>query len=167
MSSFKRKVKVTDTGNVSKGTVSNEGAQESQKNVEIPELVSVDITGIKPWIHNGQSIVSTGHRQLDELIGGGIPLGTINLYLLESCSTYGQTLVNYNIAESVSHNHTTLLIYNDGFEAESLLKSIPYNGTIGSAANQGETEEDNEAAEKADHGLKIAWQYEKYLRKSR
>lgn len=162
MSSFKRKIKkeVPLEGNDGGSEVKGDS---KEVNLPLEEEGNIEISGIKPWIHNGQSIVSSGHRQLDDLIGGGIPVGTLNLYAFEEGSTYSQQLMYYNLAESVSHNHCTLVVLNDGYDAENILKSIPYNSSIGKDEKSDADKEKEKTNEQADWGLKIAWQYEKYL----
>jgi hypothetical protein len=39
--------------------------------------------GVKPWINCGLGLVSTGLRELDSYLGGGLSLGTMNLLVLD------------------------------------------------------------------------------------
>jgi hypothetical protein len=176
MSSFKRKIKketVEKQEDITAQVVANqENPYESSTT-----SVTIEISGTKPCIHNGQCIVSSGHRQLDDLISGGIPVGTLNMYSYDEVSTYCQTLLSYNVAESLSHDHHTLLILRDSNEADMFLKAVPYNSKIGKEVNEDvegtadntslqEKEKDSgEVSNGGDWGLKIAWQYSKYLSK--
>jgi elongator complex protein 4 len=159
MSSFKRKVKVSTT----EAPTEQKKESADANTPSVPEEEVQEISGTKPWIHNGQCIVSSGHRQLDDLMGGGIPVGTMNLYTYDEGSTYCQQLHLYNLAESISHNHRTLVIAIDNLEAESILKSIPYNSSIGRSDEKPENESKDANQSSENWGLKIAWQYQKYL----
>lgn len=90
---------------------------------------SQDVSGVKPSVNTGLGIVSSGNKQLDDLIGGGIALGTITLLETDSFTAYGETLLLYGLSESLSHFQPTLLINEDA--AIRLTSSLPYNQTIG------------------------------------
>ena len=119
---------------------------------------NVTVTGVKPWVNTGLGIVSSGNKQLDELIGGGCALGTMTFVESDSFSNYGETLALYSLAESISHKHSVLLVSEDNIEAERLMAALPYNQTIDRAGNAA-------IVEKADaNKLTIAWQYGKYIK---
>ncbi len=190
MSSFKRKAKPSTidsptspieiiTEPVEPGKVANESTSE----VLVSHPVINSVTGWKPWVHTSFGIISSGHRQLDELVGGGIPLGTSTLYLTENYSAFGQTLFAYNLAEGLSHGHENLVVVNNGHEAEKLLRILPLNLNLDKiTSNNAVTVVQNFECEEpkteklsssenlhsatkgqSDFNLKIAWQYEKYL----
>jgi hypothetical protein len=174
MSSFKRKVK-KESDDKQQSSISQVTANDGNQFESSSISAVMDISGTRPWIHNGQCIVSSGHRQLDDLIGGGIPVGTVSMYSYDEVSSYCQTLLSYNIAESLSHDHHTFLILRDSNEADMLLKAVPHNSKIGKQGSNEDVEdskENNKAQKDAsqvtgggDWGLKIAWQYSKYLSK--
>jgi len=87
------------------------------------------IRGTKPWINN-QVLVSSGHRELDGLIGGGHALGTSLLIELDTFSGYGDTLFGYSVAESLSAGFTTLLLCATKEDGEALVRALPYNTTL-------------------------------------
>lgn len=157
MSSFKRAVKAPSSG-------PSAGVSETVTESASPETDNVVITGVKPWVNTGLGIVSSGNKQLDELIGGGSALGTLTLIESDSFSNYGETLALYGLAESISHKHPILLVSEDHIESERIMAAIPYNQTIGSTSGSGEnifpTAESTEA-----NKLTIAWQYGKYIKK--
>lgn len=67
------------------------------------------LTGSKVWLH-GMSLVSTGLRQLDEVCGGGLLLGSVLLLGEEEAhSSYSEYIFRYGIAESISNGCATLL----------------------------------------------------------
>lgn len=145
MSSFKRKVKPEETE-------VGQSVQNSVKNVEL------SISGVKPWVNTGLGIVSTGLRQLDELLGGGLPLGTTVLHMNDSYSGFGQSIVGYCCAESISHAQNTAILSMRAEDALAFRSSLPFNRHL-----DPEPEPEKEPA--PSFGLTIAWQYEKYISK--
>ena len=61
--------------------------------------------GWKPSVNNSLGMVSCGHKQLDDLLGGGLNLGTIMMINSDIHSNHADTLINYIIAESLSMGH--------------------------------------------------------------
>lgn len=123
--------------------------------------------GVKPWINGGMGIISCGIRQLDDLIGGGFALGTASVVVSDTYSNYCKTLVSYNIAQSISLGHETLILTSSQHENDNILQFLPYNNNfIGESevptTGKKVTKEDSEAPSAPD--LKIAWQYEKYIK---
>jgi elongator complex protein 4 len=92
-------------------------------------VASVRVHGTKPWI-NGQHLVSTGHKELDVLLGGGHALGTSLVMELDDFSNYGETLFSYGIAESLSAGFVTVLVTSDVGEAKKIMGNLPYNLTL-------------------------------------
>jgi hypothetical protein len=116
------------------------------------------IQGVKPWI-NGQYLVSCGNRELDTILGGGLALGTSYTIIEDLLSSFGETLLYYSIAESLSQGHRTLIVCKDPEDASRILSNLPYN--MNNKLNQPIIPE-NEDQNLKQH-LKIAWQYGKYL----
>jgi hypothetical protein len=145
MSSFKKATKASDLNkSVSEGRMS----------------------GVKPWV-NGLSLVSSGIRELDEILGGGHVLGSMCLMHEDTYSNHADTIFMYSLAEAISQNHKTLLIVRDAQEAKSILSSLPFNMNKGSLSldkkkNVVKTSEEEEDDKKRH--LKIAWQYGKYIK---
>ena len=155
MSSFKRAVKANTT--VEQASSSAEVADDTVGD-------NVTVTGVKPWVNTGLGIVSSGNKQLDELIGGGCALGTLTFVESDSFSNYGETLALYSLAESISHKHSVLLVAEDSVEAERLMAALPYNQTIGRAGNVANEDHAVVAGNADANKLTIAWQYGKYIK---
>jgi hypothetical protein len=124
------------------------------------------IAGVKPWV-NGLGLVSTGNRQLDDLLGGGAGLGSSMLIETEAFSNYGITLLAYNLAESLCIGHDTLLISLHEESEEQITTLLPYNLQLGSISQPSLSKDDHtnlgeETPPNAEE-LKIAWQYKKYI----
>lgn len=175
MSSFKRKVKTPVlSGSESPSTPDHDSSTE---NAPQPKLLSTPsamvavapISGAKPWIHTGLGMVSSGHRELDDIMHGGIPAGSIITHYLDTYSNYSETLMGYSMAEGLSHGHRTLVCCNDEAALETFLQCLPFNLSYDKihSKNPAETSITSSSASNGtdafDHGLKIAWQYEKYL----
>lgn len=57
--------------------------------------------GTRPGLH-GQTLVSSGHADLDRLLGGGLPLGSLLLLLEDGWSGHHATLLRYFLAEGAA-----------------------------------------------------------------
>lgn len=69
--------------------------------------VPVRIPGTKPWV-NGQMLVSTGLQPLDEICGGGLPLGSMCIILEDKITGFHKVLSNYFIAEGLAVHHSVI-----------------------------------------------------------
>ncbi|PNI78843.1 LOW QUALITY PROTEIN: ELP4 isoform 26, partial [Pan troglodytes] len=72
-----------------------------------PRLVS--ITGTRPSVRNGQLLVSTGLPALDQLLGGGLAVGTVLLIEEDKYNIYSPLLFKYFLAEGIVNGHTLLV----------------------------------------------------------
>jgi PAXNEB protein len=148
--------------------------------------VQKNISGVKPWI-NGGYLVSTGNRVLDDLFGGGQGLGTVLMLESDCFSGYAQTFLSYNVAQAVSSGHSVLVITDSISSPESIASLLPYNQNVGRGSesddapiqqtDKNDSESHLEVSSCSDEshscnsdckpdpasGLKIAWQYEKYV----
>lgn len=92
---------------------------------------SLQLRGTKPWI-NSSTLVSTGQRDLDVILGGGQTLGTSLLVLEDRFSDYGSTICRYWAAEGVSNGQQVILVDfddvdddGDDYNFEAFVKSLP------------------------------------------
>ena len=158
MSSFKKAFKLGKTS-----TVPSESTSPSKGTPSIGGVSSLPTRGVKPWL-NGQRLVSSGHRQLDELIGGGIILGTTLLMETDLFSSLGDTFLAYNLVEALSNDQDVLILAEGALTVQSCLDSLPFNLTLSdeliTVASQSA-----ESGLKTKDNLSIAWQYEKYIDK--
>ena len=65
---------------------------------------SVDV-GTRPGLH-GQTLISSGLAEMDRLLGGGLPLGSIMLILEDEVSQQHLNILRYFIAEGVACKHS-------------------------------------------------------------
>ena len=119
-------------------------------------------------------------------ICGGQGLGTALMIESDSFSNYGEYLLSYGMAQALSSGHKVLVLTDNPLSAEVVASTLPYNQNVGTSkvavitaksASGGEisveTEESTPKKEISDKidagnensGLKIAWQYEKYVTK--
>lgn len=164
-------------------------AKQNNAPHSVDDRGATKISGIKPWI-NGGYLVSTGIRALDDLVGGGQGLGTVFAIESDSISSYGETILSYGIAQALSSSHRVLVITDCISSSEEISASLPYNQNFPAEAEDAkvlppskhkETTCTDEVAPLSDPaensisggdivlrtetGLKIAWQYEKYVSK--
>ncbi len=126
------------------------------------------VPGVKPWVHGGLSLVSFGHRELDELIGGGHVLGTVVLIEADNFSNHASTIMNYELAEAISMQHNVVLISPRSNHATELIQSLPHNMNADSkteSSASSSSSSDESRVESSKQSLQIAWQYQKYIKK--
>lgn len=116
--------------------------------------------GTRPGLA-GQTLVSTGQADMDRLLGGGLPLGSLTLILEDGWSQHHVALLRYFLGEGAACNQRTLLVAStepDGGISSFLPKLLdPVAAEKEREAKKKEKEED--AVQ-----LKIAWQYGRYLK---
>lgn len=126
-------------------------------------------SGVKKWI-GGRFIVSSGTREFDELLGGGISLGSLTLLQSDNFTDYANTFISYQMAEALSMEHKVILI-TDTVDIINQIQKLPYNINLGAMSKVNSSSSDvgnsNSVSKSNDcnlsENLKIAWQYEKYI----
>ena len=121
------------------------------------------LPGTKSWLY-GQSILSTGCKDLDNACGSGIPLGSISILSEDPFIHQAKGFVKLFIAEGINCKQRVLYISTE--EEEEI---ADYCGKIPS-----KREEKQVKKEEMKPALKItqpsstsAWQYGKYLSNSK
>ncbi|XP_078196908.1 elongator complex protein 4 isoform X5 [Callithrix jacchus] len=97
------------------------GPRVSGTNDSGPRLVS--ITGTRPSVRNGQLLVSTGLPALDQLLGGGLAVGTVLLIEEDKYNIYSSLLFKYFLAEGIVNGHT-LLVASANEDPANILQQI-------------------------------------------
>nr|XP_017519569.2 elongator complex protein 4 isoform X5 [Manis javanica] len=69
----------------------------------------VSIAGTLPSLRNGQLLVSTGLPALDQLLGGGLAVGTVLLIEEDKYNIYSPLLFKYFLAEGIISGHNLLI----------------------------------------------------------
>ncbi|XP_036619989.1 elongator complex protein 4 [Trichosurus vulpecula] len=117
------------------------------------------IAGTRPSVRNGQLLVSAGLPALDQLLGGGLAVGTLLLIEEDKYNIYSNLLFKYFLAEGIVCGHT-LLVASAKEDPDDILQELPeplhddkyrkeLDG-ISSHKSQGEP----------DTSMKIAWRYQ-------
>jgi len=141
----------------------------SSKNQEIASSNTQATTisrliGVKSWI-NGLKIVSTGHQELNDILGGGLVLGTSFFIQNEHHSSYSSDIFSYILVDSISHSHPSLMILSSKEKIKQYFTVLPYNINMGISLEPRQSEE----LKRCDNVpiLKIAYQYGKYFNKGK
>ncbi|CEP19666.1 hypothetical protein [Parasitella parasitica] len=114
-------------------------------------------SGSRLSAYNGQLLISTGVPSLDDILGGGQPVGTIMLIKEDRATTYAQLLLKYYIAQGISSGHHCAIASRDE-DPEEMLKTLMWLST---------TDKDDDDLEKIKNAhtdaesdrMKIAWRY--------
>lgn len=119
----------------------------------------------------GQTLVSCGLSDVDDLLGGGVPLGSVILLGTDTgddstnrdCGN-ASTLIRYFVAEGVASGHTTLWMPPRRMN-RSHAKTLPK--VVDADANAKDDDKNTKDAKNEDDGLRIAWQYRRYLQQGK
>ena len=118
----------------------------------------------------GQTLVSTGVSDVDNLLGGGLPLGSVMLvgHDGDGARNAGDatTLLRYFVAEGLASGHTALWMpLRAG--ARSPARTLPR--LVSPDERRAADRDDDDASKPAekDDGLRIAWQYRRYLQQGK
>lgn len=104
---------------------------------------------------NGTTFISTGIRDLDRILGGGYPLGSLVMVMEDPEAPHHMDLLRTFMSQGLVNNHP--LLYAS--------PSKDPRGFLGTLPNPGSSKEDKPTAPDLDQGesLRIAWQYRKYM----
>jgi elongator complex protein 4 len=115
-------------------------------------------SGSRLSAYNGQLLVSTGVPSLDDILGGGQPVGTIMLIKEDKTTTYAHLLLKYYIAQGIASGHHIAATSRDE-DAEEMLKTLMWLSS--SDAHDDDDDEKTKAARSnaENDRMKIAWRY--------
>lgn len=116
------------------------------------------LPGTKLSTLNGQLLLSTGLNDFDQIIGGGLAIGSILFIEQDIHSKHYTTLSKYFIAEGIINKHGNLIISGDINKLE-FEQSLP--DLVDEDEMRNRLEEDKKS--QGDQGLKIAWRYQESL----
>lgn len=132
------------------------GARASGTDSGGPRLVS--IAGTRPSVRNGQLLVSTGLPALDQLLGGGLAVGTVLLVEEDKYNIYSPLLFKYFLAEGIINGHT-LLVASAKEDPADILQELPAPLLDDSCKKEFDEDVCNKKPE-SDIKMKIAWRYQ-------
>lgn len=114
-------------------------------------------SGTRLSAYNGQLLISTGVPSLDDILGGGQPVGTIMLIKEDRATTYAQLLLKYFIAQGISSGHHCAVSSRDE-DPKEMLKTLMWLATS-DRDDDDESETKNTRTDAKSDRLKIAWRY--------
>ncbi|XP_062949958.1 elongator complex protein 4 isoform X2 [Cynocephalus volans] len=122
-----------------------------------PRLVS--IAGTRPSVRNGQLLVSTGLPALDQLLGGGLAVGTVLLIEEDKYNIYSPLLFKYFLAEGIINGHT-LLVASAKEDPADILQELPAPLIEENCKKEFDKDECNRKTPESNIKMKIAWRYQ-------
>ncbi|ORY07873.1 PAXNEB-domain-containing protein [Basidiobolus meristosporus CBS 931.73] len=106
--------------------------------------------------HNGQLLTSTGVPSFDDVLGGGLPIGSVLMIKEDKHTDYAQVLLKYFLAQGIASKRAILLASADE-DPKKFVDSLPDFG--GDKTEEKEPKE-KEASEGQDEKMTIAWRYQ-------
>lgn len=98
-------------------------------------------------------LVSSGFSDLDQIIGGGFPLGSLIMVIEDVNAPHHMLLLRYFMAQGLLHGQPLLF-------ASSVSSPDAFLGTLPGVAKE---VPDHAKTSQGEESLRIAWQYRKYL----
>ncbi|OWM91635.1 elongator complex protein 4 [Punica granatum] len=121
----------------------------------VPATLAPQIPGVKTG-PNGTAFVSSGIPDLDRIVGGGFPLGSLVMVMEDPEAPHHMLLLRNFMSQGLVHNQP-LLYASTANDPKGFLGTLP--SPVTSRADK--LSHDDEPVE--EKGLRIAWQYKKYF----
>ncbi|KAI8050134.1 Elongator complex protein 4 [Gilbertella persicaria] len=115
-------------------------------------------SGSRLSAYNGQLLISTGVPSLDDILGGGQPVGTIMLIKEDRATTYAQLLLKYFMAQGISSGHHCAIASRDE-DPEEMLKTLMWLSTSDRDDDDDDDKVKNARTDAESDRMKIAWRY--------
>ncbi|XP_054441938.1 elongator complex protein 4 [Pteronotus mesoamericanus] len=119
----------------------------------------VSIAGTRPSVRNGQLLVSTGLPALDQLLGGGLAVGTVLLIEEDKYNIYSPLLFKYFLAEGIINGHT-LLVASAKENPANILQELPAPLLDDSCKKEFDEDVCDHKTPDPNIKMKIAWRYQ-------
>lgn len=119
----------------------------------------IQIPGAKPSLYNNQLLISSGIPSLDQILGGGVAVGTVLLVEEDTYGNYARVMLKYFCAEAVMTGHSLFLASVDT-NADQFLNELPSPIVDDACKDETHVTETDSYSEQ----MKIAWRY-RYLPK--
>ncbi|XP_072475350.1 elongator complex protein 4 isoform X1 [Notamacropus eugenii] len=117
------------------------------------------IAGTRPSVRNGQLLVSAGLPALDQLLGGGLAVGTLLLIEEDKYNIYSNLLFKYFLAEGIVCGHT-LLVASAKEDPDDILQELPEPLHDDKYRKELDEVNSHKSQEEPDISMKIAWRYQ-------
>lgn len=117
----------------------------------------------------GRPCVSCGHADVDALFGGGAPLGSVACASSDGTSGHAEaTFGTYFLAEGVATSgHRMCWVRHGTMDRGDALRLLPKRVDALGGREGGGAAETAETGDAGEDGLRIAWQYRRYLKEGR
>ncbi|KAJ1915327.1 Elongator subunit elp4 [Mycoemilia scoparia] len=109
--------------------------------------------------HKAQVLTSTGIPSLDDVLGGGLPVGSILLVKEDRQSEYSRTVLSYFLSQGIASEHKILVASADGEPETSLLSKLPCWAKDDDNKEKNNTKKVEGGNSQGANDLKIAWRY--------
>ncbi|KAL5735196.1 hypothetical protein ACOSP7_033057 [Xanthoceras sorbifolium] len=104
---------------------------------------------------NGTTFVSSGIPDLDKILGGGFPLGSLVMVMEDAEAPHHMLLLRNFMSQGLVHNQP-LLYASPSKDPRSFLGTLP-------SPTSSKDDKSRHSDSEQDKGLRIAWQYKKYM----
>ena len=158
MSSFKRRQPATAAANASGGALASARTQ------------AASLPGTRVSSYNSSVLISSGIASLDDILGGGIPIGSILLLEEDKDTSYAKLVLRYFVAQGLCCPGQRNLLVAHGLDQkpDEIIAKLPYSEDASSAAAKGssaaatssQTDDEDESAGGAGEAMKIAFRYD-------
>ncbi|KAJ2858382.1 Elongator subunit elp4 [Coemansia erecta] len=110
--------------------------------------------------HNAQLLVSTGVPSLDDVLGGGLPVGGVLLIEQDRQTGYSNTLLSYFASQAIAAGHKLCIVNAD--HQMDLTSMLPgwASAARGPAAEDSRSENSKDKSDSSSDAMKIAWRYQ-------
>ncbi|KAI9225142.1 Elongator complex protein 4 [Blastocladiella britannica] len=174
MSAFRRAAPTTAT--TATTTVPTPTAAAPNITVTTPQRAALP-PGLKLSAHNAAALLSTGVGSLDDLLGGGLPLGTLLVVAEQADAPHAALFLGYFIAQGLVHGHHVLVASADAdpraIAGTAPAPDVPSSTGSGSGrkrvgASAAAVAASSKSAKEDEDGdkLTIAWRYKNLPKRS-
>lgn len=115
----------------------------------------------------GPPIISTGCADLDRVIGGGLPLGTLSVFAEDGWTHHAALFLKYFVSEAVAAGQSVGVVRHEHQQCADAGDFLLRRMSKSDAVKEEEAEQAEIAAARDATKLRIAWQYEKYAKSAR
>lgn len=145
MSAFKRRTPSASASGASAPSASSSASAPAQRPI-----------GTRVSAYNASLLVSTGLPSLDDILGGGLPVGSLCLLHQDLVSTYTKLILKFFLAQGLVSGQTCA-VWTDESEVQDFKTALP--GLDAPTNKSSEQQSKQEQKEKEQDQMKIAFNY--------